>query len=592
MDAVISTVRAQDTVCFTLGGDSLTIYDVANPGQPMRLAAVQDAGGILAFNNGYVFSAGSGGLNVYDVRVPTAPTWVGSRGGSYLALFVRGTLLFCSGIQPSYFTILDVSNPASMVQLGSINGYGGEDICVLGQLACLSCVYDHDGLYTIDVSDSMSPSILGNYVPDGAEFFDVYMRPDGLRSYIASWYGGLSVGDISNPNTPHEIWFGYQADQAVDLAIDGSRAYVADLNGGMRILDVADPAAPTELGLYDVIGNKEVRTATAKDSFTFACRAGSAGREYLHVLDVLDPSNPTLVAQESCFNPPEDYVLRDSFIYAAEANKFQIFNVARPREPVLVGSCNTQDGVYFGLAVQDSLAYLIADVLQIIKVSDPANPTIVGTTGVFGAGVAVRDTYVFVPYGYDTLRVYSVANPQELRLLGFAPLQTHTWDAALAESTAVVATFDGLEAFSLENPAQPRWRGAISTPYGPRRVAYAAPYFYTAMWEAGVGIYETTSTAVGEPAATQPQPRTFRVWPSVAAGNVRYALSGPARNSDIAVYDVTGVKLRSVPLQANMKGGAIEGEIGLAGLPAGVYVVRVDCEGTNLTSKVVRTKGR
>jgi hypothetical protein len=47
-----------------------------------------------------------------------------------------------------------------------------------------------------------------------------------------------------------------------------------------------------------------------------------------------------------------------------------------------------------------------------------------------------------------------------------------------------------------------------------------------------------------------------------------------------------------VPLQANMKGGAIEGEIGLAGLPAGVYVVRVDCEGTNLTSKVVRTKGR
>ena len=162
MDAVIGDLCVKDSFCYTLGSDSLTVYNVANPGQPQRLAAVSDSGGLLATANGYVFCAGSG-MNVYDVHVPTTPTRVGSRGGSYLGLFARGTLLFCTGIQPSYFTILDVSNPSSMVQLGTIDGYGGADIYVLGNIACLSCVYDNHGLYTIDVSDSTNPQLLGNY---------------------------------------------------------------------------------------------------------------------------------------------------------------------------------------------------------------------------------------------------------------------------------------------------------------------------------------------------------------------------------------------------------------------------------------------
>jgi len=584
MDAVIGTACAQDTVCFTLGGDSLTIYDVTDPGQPMRLAAVQDAGGILAFNNGYVFSAGSDGLNVYDVHVPTAPTWVGSRGGSYLGVFARGTLLFCTGIQPSYFTILDVSNPASMVQLGTIDGYGGEDICVLGHLACLSCVYDHDGLYTIDVSDSTHPQLLGNYEPDGAEFFDVYIRPDGLRSYIASWYGGLSVGDISNPNTPHETWFGYQADQAVDIAIDGSRAYIADLAGGMRILDVTSPAEPAELGLYDTTTLKGVRTAAARDSFAFVCRDGSAGRKFLRILDVLDPSNPTLAAQESCFNPPEDMVLRDSFVYCAEANRFQVFNVARPREPVLVGSCNTQDGTYFGLAVQDTLAFLISGMVEVINVAQPANPTIVSRAASFGSGIAVQDTFVYVPYGYDTLRVFSAANPKQLRLLGYAPLQSHTSDVALAESIALVSTVRGLEAFGLEDPAHPRWRAAITTPHGPRRVVYSPPYFYTAMWEAGVGIYSAESLGLQEQVALALQPTLLRVSPNPVRDKCLVSFGG-GKAGEVRLRDVAG-RVVPVAVACNVTNDGLS--LDLSKLATGVYFLEVGTDRGTTETKLVK----
>jgi hypothetical protein len=249
--------------------------------------------------------------------------------------------------------------------------------------------------------------------------------------------------------------------------------------------------------------------------------------------------------------------------------------------------------VYFGLAVQDTFAYLISGRLQVIDVADPTSPTVIGTTAVGGHGIAVRDTFVYVPYGYDTLRVYSAANPRSLRLLGFAPLRTHTWDVALAESSAAVATFNGLETFSLEDPAHPQWRAAISTPYGPRRVVYAPPYFYAAMWEAGVAIYETVGVGIGERPAVSTQPMGLRIWPNVTSGRVQFAVDARARASDIAVFDISGKRLRAVTLRSNARGGAVkEGMIDLTGLAAGVYVARVESEGTSFTAKVVKTNRR
>ncbi len=580
MDAVIGTICAQDTVCFTLGGDSLTVYDVANPGQPMRLAAVQDAGGILAFNNGYVFSAGSGGLNVYDVRVPTAPTWVGSRGGSYLGLFARGTLLFCTGIQPSYFTILDVSDPASMVQLGSINGYGGEDICVLGHLACLSCVYDHHGLYTIDVSDSTHPQLLGNYAPDGAEFFDVYIRPDGLRSYIASWYGGLSVGDISAPSTPHEIWFGYQADQAADVAIDGSRAYVSDLAGGMRILDVSDPSVLTELGLYDVIGNKDVRTATARDSFAFVCRDGSAGRKYLHVVGVLDPSNPTLVAQESCYNPPEDYVLKDSLLYAAEANMFQVFNVARPREPVLVGSCVVPDYAW-NMDLEGDLAGVAHTIsLQLVDVAQPDSPRVVGSWPGDVSGVDIVDTiaYVTAPYtGYVSL---SIANPAAPYVLDSVYAEKW-WNDIVVDDSLAFAGGTWVQVLDVSDPRNMRLVGSWAPPYLVRRLEYRAPYLYAACYEAGVCILKTAQVSISEEhGRARPEVRSGALCPNPASKSVTVR-AGPSLET-ITVYDALGRVARQF-----RPGGAVF-TMDLTGLQPGAYFMELQYNTGKRVEKLIK----
>jgi hypothetical protein len=597
MDAVIGDLCVQDTFCYTAGEDSFRIYNFASPDQPTQVGVVGDGGDVIVGANGYVYvghgSSGSG-LNVYDVHDPADPMLVNTLGGVQLAMFTRGHWLFRISEQPAYFSMMDISEPDSPSEVGRITGYGGVAMYADDKYAYLSGSYEHSGLFVVDISDSSHPQLRDSINPEGLTELEPYVPRRNSYGYLADHYGGLVTLDLHDANSISQVWAGYQAHEAVDIVVDGERAFVANQCAGLQILDVADPRKPTSLGRYDTLGSKQTRTATARDSFAFSGMSGITGRRFLRVLDILEPSNPTLVAQESCYNPPEDYVLRDSLLYAAEANQFQVFNVARPREPVLVGSCASTDGNLFGLAVQDSLAFEASLYgMWVINVARPDSPFVVSSNlGRNAAGIAARDTLVYLPAAYDTLWVYSVASPSSPRVLGFAPLLTHSADVALGETTAAVATAQGLELFSLSDPAHPRRIASTTAPYALRRVVYAQPYYYAAMWEAGVAIYETMSVGIYDQSSEKENPRRLRVWPSVTGNDVRFTVGPTVRSPCIAIYDILGKRLRDVRLKCEQKGGATKGVIDLAGLATGVYVVRVKSEGTNLTAKVVKTNRR
>jgi hypothetical protein len=206
-------------------------------------------------------------------------------------------------------------------------------------------------------------------------------------------------------------------------------------------------------------------------------------------------------------------------------------------------------------------------------------------------GVAVRDTFAYVPYVYDTLFVYSVADPANFRELSAVPIGLALSDVALAESEAFVSTVNGISVYDLDNPAQPTYKGSVTSPNPVLRLDYAGSLLYAAMQEAGIAIYETTSVGVHEQPVAKTQ-SAFRVWPSVTNGNVNFTLGIPMTASDFAVYDVCGKHIKDVRLRVNVKGGETQGMMDLTGHATGVYVVRVRCEGKNLTMKVVKTDRR
>lgn len=206
----------------------------------------------------------------------------------------------------------------------------------------------------------------------------------------------------------------------------------------------------------------------------------------------------------------------------------------------------------------------------------------------------MRDTFLYIPYVYDTLFTYSTADPAHPRLLSSTRVGVWPSDVVLGDERGYVALngAEGVEVLDLTNPGYPVSRGQTSAPYAVRRLCYSNGLVYAAMWEAGVAIYETTVIGIHEQTSIAEESRGLRVWPSVTVGDVRFMVGPAGRSSDIGVYDISGKRLRDVRLQTELKGGTAEGVIDLAGLAAGVYVVRVESEGKNLTTKVVKTNRR
>ncbi|MEO0005217.1 MAG: T9SS type A sorting domain-containing protein [candidate division WOR-3 bacterium] len=596
MDAVIYDLAVVDTLCYTVGSkyppnDSLRIYNVADPAHPVEVGAVCDSGNVLIVANGYAFVAGNvTSMNVYDVRNPVLPNWINSRGGHYLTLFPRENLLFCSGVQPDYFSVLDISNPGSITEIGRINGYGGWALYVDDYFAYLSCTYEHQGLYIIDITDSTRPQLRGSINPEGDNEWDFYVPQPLSYGYLAADYGGLVVIDLHNVNAPTEVWSGYKAHQAMDVHLDNSRCYVAEQCAGLRILDVTDPSNPQDLGEYDTIGVLDVRSATARDSFAFITYWGNR-RRFLRVLDVTDPLQPIFAAEESCFNPPMDIVLRDSFLYLAEANRFQVVNIARPRQPRLVGSGVIQ-GTGVDLLLCETLAYVSSLPTQILNVRDPANPALVGTIPTYGHGIAIRDTFAFVPALYDSMVIYNISNPTApVRVARHTFSGGHVWNSGVTlVDTLLYVGGDLLHILDISDPFNPREVGIWVPPYDIRRLVYAEPYLYAACYEAGICVLETVQVGVKENQGTRHQEKVSVV-PSITSGVVWFIMDGGLEGTEIVeVYNPAGIKVKEI--RERNEPGWKHIKVDLSKYPAGVYIVRLRAQNKVYNSRVVKTKGR
>jgi hypothetical protein len=449
-----------------------------------------------------------------------------------------------------------------------LDGYGGDGLFVDDSYAYLPCDYEHSGLFVIDVSDSSQPMLRDSINPEGVTEWEPYVPCPNSYGYLADDYGGLITLDLHDANSISQAWAGFQAHQANDVVIDGQRAYLADYCAGLQILDVSDPAKPVLLGIFDTLGSKATRTATARDSFAFIGMDGITGRRFLRVLNVLDPSNPTLVAQESCYNWPEDYVLRDSLLYMVEAYEFQVFNVARPRKPVRVGSC-VLSGDARDVDLEDTVAYvgMGSGGLVCINVANPNVPTVIGTWGGRTGGVDVNDTLAFVAGPYTGCACLSVANPAAPYVIDSLYLEQWWNDVAVADSLVFVGG-TWIHVADASDPRNLRVVGTWTPPYLVRRLEYHTPYLYAACYEAGVCILETVQVGVGEElgrARLVERPGTLCPNPASEYATLR---AGPGLENAV-MRDVLGRTVRTFK-----PSGAVF-TMDLTGLRSGLYFIEL-----------------
>jgi hypothetical protein len=542
---VVNDIAVNDTLVYVAcEDDTLRIYNIADPRAPVRVGACRDSCDLyMSFADGYCYLVHVSGVNIVDVRSPSAPARAGRIGGSEpYAVHVRDTLCYVTTYEQGLH-VYAVSNPASPRALGSLARPDAYDVSMAA--TCDTLLFT-SFLDIINVASPASPRLVGTVGMPASSEWGIAVVPSLAYALVANYVDGVVVVDVTNPATPAVDTTAFAGGSAVDFSVDNGRAYLASHYSGMAILDVSNPARPTRLGGIDMVGDlPSCYSVAALDSFAFM--HWYTVPQFKSV-DVSDPAHPTLAGSVDAWNAPEDIVLRDSLAYVAEQNRFEIVNVARPREPVLVGSCVIGDMNSCGLALWDSFAYVAGTFagLQIVNIARPESPQLVSSNPSSRAsawGVAVRDTFVYVPSFYDTLWVFSSANPESLRLLGGCSMGSGYvgYDVALAgDSLAVAATSRGLVLLGISNSAAPRRLGSCATPDDVRRVTYQAPFTYAACYSGGVVVAETSGLGVAEAGMSQHGGRAVcSLQPSVT--RTTSSLDGQSgRSTVVTVYSAMG----------------------------------------------------
>ncbi|MBZ5640226.1 MAG: hypothetical protein LAO51_15885 [Acidobacteriia bacterium] len=233
-------VQVRDKIAYFGDGSGLKMIDVTDPHAPSQLGGLA-TGAVnhlhVVGNLAYV-AAGTAGVKIVDVSVPSAPVLVGTYDspGSAWDVKVAGKRAFVADYT-SGFEVVDVTNPAAPALLGTYSTYW-EAVAVdfSGRYA-----YVAEGggrrVQILDVSDPASPVWMADIpTPDDAQ--DV--RVVGNLAYITCRYGGLRVVDVSIPWAPVEVGSYVTNEPSWNLGFQGGYVFLSESDGGGPIVHYRD----------------------------------------------------------------------------------------------------------------------------------------------------------------------------------------------------------------------------------------------------------------------------------------------------------------------------------------------------------------
>ena len=139
--------------------------------------------------------------------------------------------------------------PVEMSLVAMLAGGVPQDVAIDGDYAYVAA---QGALSILDISNPASPVQVGFFdTPGSAEGVAV----SGSYVYVADWDAGLRVIDMSDPTAPVEVGSLSTSGYASGVTVSGGYAYVADHGAGLSVIDVSDPRNPTEVGQYDTAGS-------------------------------------------------------------------------------------------------------------------------------------------------------------------------------------------------------------------------------------------------------------------------------------------------------------------------------------------------
>lgn len=213
----------------------------------------------------------------------------------------------------------------------------------------------------------------------------------GELAFIASYWGGLLIFNVSNPQQPiligtyneermttkSEPWATFLT-IGVDVVDD--LVLLADGDNGLLLINVSDLAEPRLMGKYPC----EISDLKANENYAYIIRQGTAQINYgnvFQIIDISDAENPILVGEINQTQSGgffHDPFISENVVYATSGHDLVTIDITNPYQPIEIASLNISGGIHIA-KVDNYLLVTKFSELKIINVSDPLNPILINT---------------------------------------------------------------------------------------------------------------------------------------------------------------------------------------------------------------------
>jgi hypothetical protein len=410
--------------------DPANIVPLGNYTTPSKDNAAIDVVNGTAYIAYYDESARNGGLQIVNVSNPANPTLLGSYQTPTFVLGVRvvGSVAYLAAY--TRLVLLNISTPATPTLISQYQLSGGAEalsdaLQVAGGFAYLPTEsYAHEqtaGVQIVDVSTPANPTPRGIYRTlwaVGQAGRRDSIRLAGSLGYAQTTGAIVRSFDATAPTTPTLVSTTAPT-RSYDLAIVGSLLYNAVGKGGLQIFDISNPITPTLRGSYTAADLTDSPVNVTDN------RAYVVGDFKLMILDVSNPNNPTFLGQYSAISVPHSIKVVGTLAYIASDFGLDIIDVSNPSNPTQRGHYSAgvtnavqlvgQRAYIAAQGIYDSQQGLIGNGLEIVDVSDPTSPKLLGryTTPDATEALQVVGTraYVVDAEGVYVIDVSDPANP-------------------------------------------------------------------------------------------------------------------------------------------------------------------------------------
>lgn len=442
---------------YDISGVTPQLLDTINPGFSVDSVAVNSNGTRLAVGGA------SGKLTLYDISNKSSGVPLGGSGQTHIlstgknisSIAIHGSFVF-AGDADGVLIPVDLSDPATPVEgtAYQASAVPGHDAWGLGLTIdrVNNRLYYSDwgaGFIILDVSTPASLVEIGRFMT-GDGVYDSAVN--GTRAYLANSFGGVAVLDISDPGNIQLVGGSYIKNTVLSGGInktvsphgiiyDNNRVYVAD-NAGQTLAEIIvdetslaglpAPSTNETVGPLPDSGSYTygqvvdyLLTGTAEDLIVSSNYVYVAAKTYgVYVIDISDIDRPVLKKRIDTAGNAWNLSVSGSTLFVADReNGITVIDITDPANAALNGTINAGFNVY-DLDVIGAMIYAVGGdgtdgILKIFDYSTPDNVIEAGSyrfTGQYkaGASCAYYSNHLFYGAADGRLYAFDVQDPASI----------------------------------------------------------------------------------------------------------------------------------------------------------------------------------